>query len=326
MLQSPCSHQALLWQTCICPGTKHALLLLPQDQDLPLDQAETSFPTSSDPLDVARRRLHSSDPHQQALAVDALWTATCEDIVDAAQRIYAAGLVPGLAQLLSSPTQGIPACAAATLGNILSASPPACTQAAAAGAVPTLIQLLDSKPDDVLLLRYAVGALESIADNAEQSTANMQPAVGPLVDLLSCDDISTQSRAVGCLWSVMRYDEAAKEQALAAGAAERLAELLQCAVAIHDAALLHRVLMTAGILSPHPAAKRWVFAVVSGGSSVNVGSSCTKRPELVLGVLDASVSCVTPSVQLPLQPVACATLLPAGGCWRAAAYHCWWTC
>jgi stage V sporulation protein SpoVS len=228
---------------------------LQRDQDLQRDQNNTSV-SSSDPLDAAACQLRSSDPEQQAVALETLWSATCADSVDAATKIHAAGMVPCLTQLLSSPDHRVQVGAAATLGNVLRELPAACTQAAAAGAVPTLIQLLGSDPDDVLLPRYAVGALESIADDAEQGSAGMQAAVEPLVQLLSCDDISTQSRGVGCLWSVMRHDEEAREQAVAAGATQHLVQLLQCAVAICDPALLHRCLMSVGVLSTHPTAQR----------------------------------------------------------------------
>jgi HEAT repeat protein len=193
--------------------------------------------------------------------------------------LHEAGVVPRLVELLSSNHLKVQLSAAGTLGNILGHLPAACTQAAAADAVPVLIQLITSEPDDVRLQRYAVGALESIIDHAQLSATSMRPAVGPLVQLLSRDDTRTQSRAAGCLWSVVRHDEEGREEALAAGAAEHLVQLLQCAAAIHEVALLHRSLMALGILTPHPTVKGWVQARPSSGGKAVV---CGHSAQLVL--------------------------------------------
>jgi hypothetical protein len=214
--------------------------------------------------------------------------------------LYAAGLVPRLVELLSSCDHKVQVSAAGTLGNILGHLHVACTQAAAAGAVPVLIQLISSEPYDMRLQRFAVGALESIIDHAEQSTISMRPAVGPLVKLLSRDDIRTQSRAAGCLWSVVRHDEEGREEALAAGAAERLAELLQCAAAIHDMPLLHRALMVFGTLSPHPDVKRWVH--LHQPVSYVWLSSCVDTPAECLGQAPSTVAAAQIALTAHHQP------------------------
>lgn len=237
-------------------------------------QEESQAPSpASDPLDTPTsdtpHQLSSNDPEELGQALEGLWSATCGDsAASTCDMLHEAGVVPRLVELLSSSHLKVQLSAAATLGNILGHLPAACTAAAAADAVPVLIQLISIEPDDMRLQRYAVGALESIIDHAQLSAASMRPAVGPLVQLLAKDDTRTQNRAAGCLWSVVRHDEEGREEALAAGAAEHLVELLQCASAIHEVALLHQCLMALGILTPHPTVKRWVQAYNSSRKAV----------------------------------------------------------